>query len=63
MRQLKFIVCDEISKLSNRNISERYKISKDIDILKTFKISMFVYDVIEDLMNINEAVKIHSFLM
>ena len=37
--------------------------SKDISHLKKFKISMFIYDVIEELMNINEAVKVHCILM
>ena len=37
--------------------------SKDISILKKFKISMFIYDVINVLMNINEAVKSPLFFV
>ena len=37
---------------------KRYKYFK-----KKFKTSIFDYDITEDLMNINEAVKVHCFLM
>ena len=45
------------------NLTSDDWVSKYISILKKFKISMCNYDVIEDLMNINEAGKVVCFLM
>ena len=45
------------------NLTSQDWISKDISILKTLKISMFNYDVIRGLMNVNEAGKAICFLM